>query len=219
MPDARTVSIRSATADDHPAVTDLLQATLRTDPVLAWLHPHASAHQLAAAAAAAAGQAVAQARAGGAIDIASLGPGRLDGVAVWADHTTPAAIISPMIHPGAGITPDARRAAELGLLLDVEHPLAPHHDLLHLVLGPALAGRAGMVARLLGAHHDRLDAAGLPAYTVVHRHAARNVLLARQWEQAGMPTPTGEVDVTCPATWALRRTPGSRDRAGHEPGA
>ncbi|GAB7048468.1 hypothetical protein [Catenuloplanes indicus] len=218
MPDPGTVPIRSSTADE-PAIVTLLSATLRGDPVLAWLHPDASAQQLADAATAAARQAITEARSRGTIDIAYLGPGRVDGVAVWSDHTEAAATTPALLRPADGITPALARAAGLGLLLDVEHPVGRHHDLLHLVLAPTLAGRAGVVPRLLGVHHDRLDAADLAAYAVVHRAAGRNMLLARGWQELRLLSPADEVGAACRPAWALRRVPGRRDRAGHEPGA
>lgn len=94
---------------------------------------------------------------------AAAGPDPV-GVAVWFNRTRP---LPPPAQYEQRLWEFARQDypsfAELNLLFDTHHSDGPHHHLALLAVRPGHQGQ-GIGARLLRAHHERLDTTGLPSY-------------------------------------------------------
>jgi GNAT superfamily N-acetyltransferase len=128
--------------------------------------------------------------------------GRLTGVALWFPLT--AAVPSPddyerRLKEIAGDAFD--RARLLDAALEADHPVQPHHYLALLAVRPGQQGR-GIGSALLDRHHDRLDAAGLPAYLEANNLRNRDLYLRHGYRvRSVIELPDG------PLLWTMWRSP------------
>jgi GNAT superfamily N-acetyltransferase len=167
--------IRHLEPMDTSGITRLLAAAMGDGPVARWLTPdpavrkeYAPAYfEIFAEHAVRYGEVYASVDEGG----------ELSGVALWFPLTAP--IPGPVdydrrLKDASGSAFD--RARELDAALEANHPLEPHHYLAFLAVDPRRQGR-GIGSALLGRHHARLDAAGIPAYLEANHPRNRDLYL------------------------------------------
>lgn len=139
----------------------------------------------------------------GRIDTATDPTGALIGVAVWFDRTGPLPEIPDYQARLASLCgPHLPRITALDTAMDAAHPTTPHHHLAFLAVAPGHQ-RHGIGTALLRAGHDRLDAAGIPAYLEAADEHSR-ALYARcgYRDLAPLRLPDGG-----PVMWPMWRTP------------
>jgi len=128
--------------------------------------------------------------------------GQMTGVALWFPLTQ---LIPPPADYDIRLkdaSPDAfDRATELDAALLAHHPMGPHHYLAFLAVRPEYQNR-GIGSALLGRHHIRLDAAGLPSYLEANDPRNRNLYLRHGYTVSEpIRLPDG------PPVWPMWRAP------------
>jgi GNAT superfamily N-acetyltransferase len=167
--------IRSVAPVDITEITRLLAAAMGDGPVARWLTPDPDIRRDYAPAyfEIFAEHAVRYGEVYASVDES----GELSGVALWFPLTAP--IPGPVdydrrLKDASGSAFD--RARELDAALEAHHPMEPHHYLAFLAVHPRRQNR-GIGSALLGRHHARLDAAGIPAYLEANHPRNRDLYL------------------------------------------
>ena len=109
-------------------------------------------------------------------------------VAVWFPRDE-AALPEPVAYQrrvAAACGEATPRFLHLDELFDKHHPTAPHHHLAFLAVRPGKQ-RQGLGSALLRHYHDRLDAAGVPAYLEATSQPARDLYARHGYEVMGAP--------------------------------
>jgi GNAT superfamily N-acetyltransferase len=193
--------IRHVSPFDTAEITDLVADAMWDGPVARWLQPHSQTrreltpsyfeifveHAV---------------RYGEVYGMADSDSGQMTGVALWFPFTS--------VIPGPAdydrrlkeVAGDAfDRARELDAVMEAHHPLDPHHYLAFLAVRPDRQGQ-GIGGALLDRHHDRLDAAGLPAYLEANDPRNRDLYLRHGYQvRSVLQLPDG------PPLWTMWRSP------------
>ncbi|WP_213450370.1 GNAT family N-acetyltransferase [Rhizomonospora bruguierae] len=196
--------IRDITPPDTTDITGLLAEAMGEGPVARWLMPDARVRRESAPAyfEIFAEHAV---RYGEVYTSVAAAGGELSGVALWFPMTAP--VPPPQdydarLKDAAGAAFD--RARELDAALETHHPMVAHHYLAFLAVHPDRQCH-GIGSALLNRHHDRLDAAGLPAYLEANDPRNRELYLRHGYRDRGViRLPDGG-----PEIWPMWREPAS----------
>jgi GNAT superfamily N-acetyltransferase len=193
--------IRHVTPVDTAGITGVLAAAMGDGPVARWLTPDRSVRRAYAPAyfEIFAEHAV---RYGDVYASVDGYTGQLTGVALWFPLTSP--IPEPADYDRRLKEADAAafdRVRQLDDALLTHHPLEPHHYLALLAVHPRHQNR-GIGSALLGRHHGRLDAAGIPAYLEANDPRNRDLYLRHGYvSDAAIRLPDG------PQIWPMWRPP------------
>lgn len=159
---SRTVPpVVRATEDDVPNVARLVAEAFCPLRAAQWVVPDPARRQ--AAIAGRVGILVEHALRHGHVDLLADG----SAVAVWLHHQWPSAVPPNLNAPlDTECGPFADRFRTMRTWFEAHHPPQPHHHVAVLAVRPERQG-TGRGTRLLRAHHQVLDAGGIPSYLEV----------------------------------------------------
>jgi GNAT superfamily N-acetyltransferase len=187
-----TPSVRTARTGEAPALGRLIATAFSHLPVSRWLVPEPDERVPAMG-----GQfemVVAHGIQHGDVYVSDEGPG----VAVWFPPGEMPEIENYGERLAAACGPYAERFAELDDAMHHAHPSAPDHAYLAF-LAVAEPGRdRGVGSALLEAHHQRLDADGLPAYLDASGLDSRRLYLRHGYTDHAPPYGPGGLREFCP---------------------
>ena len=193
--------IRHVSPFDTAEITDLVADAMWDGPVARWLQPDATTRQKLTPPyfEIFVEHAV---RYGEVYGMADSDTGQMTGVALWFPFTSMIpgpADYDRRLKEVAGDAFD--RARELDAAMEAHHPLDPHHYLAFLAVRPDRQGQ-GIGGALLDRHHNRLDAAGLPAYLEANDPRNRDLYLRHGYQvRSVLRLPDG------PPLWTMWRSP------------
>lgn len=176
------LSIIDASADDAHRIADLIAEAFHPLAVASWLvpDPRERARVLPADFRIFVDHALAHGQ------VQMTGDGAA--VAVWFPRDE-AALPEPVAYQrrvAAACGEATPRFLHLDELFDRHHPTAPHHHLAFLAVRPGRQ-RQGLGSALLRHYHDRLDAAGVPAYLEATSQPARDLYARHGYQVMGAP--------------------------------
>jgi GNAT superfamily N-acetyltransferase len=188
-------AIRTATAPELEALTELLADAFLTGPLGTWLvHDLIVRHRVLVEYF---GIHIDHAHQHGHIHVT----GDLSGVALWLPHTAPElADYDERLQAACG--PWLNRFQHIDDRFLLGQPVTPHHHLAYLAVTPHRQ-RTGIGSALLRHHHRRLDELGVPAYLAASTEAARDLCLShgyQPWTREPITLPDGG-----PPVWPMFR--------------